>query len=68
MSVDPSTAITCFTYGAMVSVSCPVPQPEVADDERRIDQPEHRPEIELIAEEIASQPIPPASGRREKFL
>ena len=42
--------------------------PEIADNEGLIDEAEDRPEIELIAEETASQPIPPAGRRREKFL
>ena len=41
---------------------------EVADDERRIDQPEHRPQKELVAEELAAQVIPSAGRRREKLL
>ena len=41
---------------------------EVADDQRRVDEPEHGPEKELVAEELAAQVIPSAGSRREKLL
>src|SRR5678815_2985276 len=41
---------------------------EVADDERRIDQPEYAPEIERIAEQIAAEAIPVTRSGREELL
>ena len=68
MSGELSTAITCFTYGATVSVSWPVPHPRSPTTSDRVDQPEHGPEEKRVAEQIFAQPIPLAGGGREKFL
>src|SRR6187401_1730437 len=46
----------------------PRPASQVADDQRRIDQPEYTPEIERIAEEIAAEAIPVTRSGGEKFL
>ena len=68
MSVEPSTAITRRTYGATVSVELSRAAAEVADDERRVDQAEHRPQKERVAEQLAAQVIPSAGRGREELL
>ncbi len=41
---------------------------EVTDDQRRIDETEHGPQEELVAEQLAAKPIPSARRRREELL
>src|SRR6185503_17788580 len=41
---------------------------EIADHERRVDQAEHAPEVKRIAEEITTESIPIAGGRREELF
>ena len=46
----------------------PRPASQIADDQRRIDQAEHRPQVEAVAEQVAAQAIPVAGGGGEELL
>ena len=49
-------------------VSCPVPQPRSPDDERWVDQTEHRPQKELVTEQRrrAGDPTPRAVAKNSR--
>ena len=68
MSVEPSTATTFDTCGAMSSLTCPVPHPRSPTVSAGSISASMRVEMKAIAEQLGAQVIPLARRRREKLF